>query len=137
MHFPNTGEKSDCETVIKVRRGTAYRVSPGNPFRINCTVEYSCNNAPPVMSWKYSQGNATTTSTIINDSARIHTKWENETNSRGVFHLYFDNIIISDSGLYSCQSGGSVGHFINVSLATIAGKYIYFHTSDLFPSNVY
>ncbi|XP_026220282.1 B- and T-lymphocyte attenuator-like [Anabas testudineus] len=107
-------EDSKCETEIKVRRNTIFKAVVGQELRINCTVVF-CNNS---VSW-YKVEKTAVPVNISNDS-HIKTDWKSLTNVEGISFLMFRNILSSDSGLYGCQSGGSVSHTINVSVHDIA-----------------
>ncbi|XP_060923342.1 uncharacterized protein LOC132996987 [Limanda limanda] len=104
-------EDSDCSPVIKVRRHTTYKTSPGRELVIHCPVDF-CNKSIPTVTWvKLLYG----TSKRVGSSSHIRTEW------RGVNHewaslLIFPKILSSDSGLYQCRMGSHVGHAINVSV---------------------
>lgn len=99
-----------------MRRHTAYNASLGEGLRVDCPVQF-CNGAPPTVSWYKVVENI---GILINDSSRFNTEWEPSGRLEGKSLLIFKNILISDSGVYRCQSGSAVGHVIYVS---VSGKW--------------
>ncbi|CAK6980801.1 B- and T-lymphocyte attenuator-like [Scomber scombrus] len=106
-------EDDDCVPDIKVRRNTVYNTSLGKNLRIKCPVTL-CNNSQPPISWNKLEKNAVPVN--FNRSTHIKTEWENSTPEEGISVLIFQNIQRSDSGRYLCQTGGSVSHYISVSV---------------------
>nr|XP_046238091.1 B- and T-lymphocyte attenuator-like [Scatophagus argus] len=105
------GEDSGCEIEIMVRRRTVYKVFAGEHFSINCTVVF-CNNSPPTVFWHKRED-----SDPVNvSSGHITTKWTKSSSSEGIFYLFFQGVLESDSGEYQCQGGGSISHSINVTV---------------------
>ncbi|XP_070711757.1 B- and T-lymphocyte attenuator-like [Pempheris klunzingeri] len=104
-------EDSNCEIEIRIHRGTHYEASHGEELRIQCPVVF-CNNQPPTVSWN-KIGN---TSVPVIISSHIKTEWITLNHSQGTASLVFQNVLRSDSGVYQCLSGGSVGHVIIVSV---------------------
>ncbi|XP_044043048.1 leucine-rich repeats and immunoglobulin-like domains protein 1 isoform X2 [Siniperca chuatsi] len=107
------GEDSKCEVEIRVRRNTVYEAFLGDDLRINCTVLF-CNNSPPTISWYKLE--KTNVNVNVSGSSHIKTEWKTLNHVEGISYLIFQNILTSDSGVYYCQSGHSVGHSINVSV---------------------
>ena len=110
--FDFAGE--DCEFEIRVRRNTVYETSIGEELRINCTVIF-CNNSPPTVSW-FKLGQSVVPVNVSSNS-HIKIEWKKIDDSRGISFLVFKKILMSDSGEYQCQGGGSLGHNINVSVS--------------------
>ncbi|XP_044201262.1 B- and T-lymphocyte attenuator-like [Thunnus albacares] len=106
-------EESDCDPGINVRRNTVHEALLGEDLTINCTVTF-CNNSPPTVSW-YKLEN-TPVPVNFNSSPHIKTEWEASSPVEGILFLTFQNIQRNDSGQYRCQSGGNMGHAINVSI---------------------
>ncbi|XP_071388439.1 B- and T-lymphocyte attenuator-like [Centroberyx affinis] len=109
-----SGEDSDCDLEIKVRRNTGYNASLGENLRIHCTVVF-CNNSPPTISWYKLYPSFTPVH--FNSSTHITTEWKISGNLEGISYLDFTNILTSDSGVYQCHGGGQVSHSINVSVS--------------------
>ncbi|XP_026219156.1 uncharacterized protein LOC113164199 [Anabas testudineus] len=105
-------EDLNCETEIKVRRNTVYEAVVGQELRINCTVVF-CNNSQTVSWYKFEK---TPVPVNISSGSHIKTDWITLKHFEGISSLIFKNISSSDTGLYLCQSGGSVSHTINVSV---------------------
>ncbi|XP_063323693.2 B- and T-lymphocyte attenuator-like [Pelmatolapia mariae] len=109
----NTKGDSDCSTEIRVRRNTVYNASVGQQLWIHCPV-FFCNDSPPTVSWFKVE--ATDVPVNVSSDSHIKTEWKHLKDSAGIFYLIFQNILRSDSGQYKCQGGGSVSHFITVSV---------------------
>ncbi|XP_036947355.1 uncharacterized protein LOC119015469 isoform X2 [Acanthopagrus latus] len=107
-------DSEDCEFEIRVRRNTVYKTSIGEELRINCTVIF-CNNSPPTVSW-FKLGQSVVPVNVSSNS-HIKIEWKKIDDSRGISFLVFKKILMSDSGEYQCQGGGSLGHNINVSVS--------------------
>nr|XP_046238093.1 B- and T-lymphocyte attenuator-like [Scatophagus argus] len=105
------GEDSGCEMEIRVRRGTVYKAFAGEHFSINCMVDF-CNNSPPTVSWHKREDS----DPVDVSSGHFKTKWTNLSGSEGIFSLFFQGVLESDSGEYYCRGGGSVSHYINVTV---------------------
>ncbi|XP_029986291.1 uncharacterized protein btla isoform X2 [Sphaeramia orbicularis] len=103
-----------CQTEIKVRRHTVYEASVGQKLRINCTVEF-CEGPPPPVYW-YKLENS---EVLVNVSRIRHleTEWRMEKHLGGVSLLVFGGVLSSDSGIYQCESGNALSHYINVSIS--------------------
>lgn len=109
------GEDSDCEVEVRVHRNTSYDAISGSELKVKCPVLF-CNNSPPTVSW-FKLDNTSVVPVNVNSDSHIKTEWENSNHSNnGTSFLIFKNIRISDSGLYQCHSGGTVGHNINISV---------------------
>ncbi|XP_036947354.1 uncharacterized protein LOC119015469 isoform X1 [Acanthopagrus latus] len=109
-------DSEDCEFEIRVRRNTVYKTSIGEELRINCTVIF-CNNSPPTVSW-FKLGQSVVPVNVSSNS-HIKIEWKKIDDSRGISFLVFKKILMSDSGEYQCQGGGSLGHNINVSVSDV------------------
>ncbi|MED6236100.1 hypothetical protein ATANTOWER_004477 [Ataeniobius toweri] len=104
-------DSEDCTTELLVRRNTIYEAFPGQQLRINCPVSF-CNNSPPPVSWFKIEEKLVRLS--VNNKNHITVGWEIWNSSRGTSYLLFQNIVRNDSGIYQCESGGNVGHAINI-----------------------
>ncbi|KAK2917514.1 hypothetical protein Q8A73_004260 [Channa argus] len=103
----------ECFPEIKVRRNTLYNVSLGEDLRISCPLTL-CNNSQPTVTWyKLDKRDV-----LVNVSSGSHVRqeWEPLQHLEGTSFLFFKNILISDSGLYRCQSGDGMGHIITISV---------------------
>lgn len=83
----------------------------GQVLRINCTVRH-CNDSQPKIVW-YKGVNATP---VAVQSPHITTQWEALNLSIGRFSLEFQNITITDSGLYRCNEEYAWSFSINVTV---------------------
>ncbi|KAI3366008.1 hypothetical protein L3Q82_009835 [Scortum barcoo] len=108
-------EDSNCELQIKVHRHTLYEGFPGKDLRINCTVVF-CSSSPPEVSWYKLEKTAPPSPLNVSSNSRIKTEWKSLKDLGGTSYLIFQNALISDSGVYLCRSGGSVSHYINVTV---------------------
>ncbi|XP_029300621.1 B- and T-lymphocyte attenuator [Cottoperca gobio] len=106
-------EDSDCEVETKVPRDTYYEAFLGEDLRINCTVAF-CDDSPPTVSWYKREENDVRVN--VSSSSHITTEWKLFSRLEGGLFLIFQKILRNDSGVYTCRSGGSVSHNINVSV---------------------
>lgn len=97
---------------FKVNHNTVIKTFLGEDLRINCTVEF-CSDSTPSVSWNKQENNVRIN---ISSSAHIKTEWKRLGDLVGMSFLIFQNVGINDSGLYQCEAGASVSHFINVSV---------------------
>ncbi|XP_075950884.1 B- and T-lymphocyte attenuator-like isoform X2 [Anarhichas minor] len=107
------GEESDCEVEVKVDRNTVYEAVLGEDLRINCTVEF-CSGSPPTVSWYKRE--TTNVPVNVSSSSHIKTEWKLLKQLEGRSFLIFQKVRRNDSGAYQCQGGGSLSHYINVSV---------------------
>ncbi|XP_041821891.1 B- and T-lymphocyte attenuator-like isoform X2 [Chelmon rostratus] len=106
-------QDSNCETAIKVRRNTHHAALLGQRLVIDCPVHF-CNNSTPTVSWFKNE--KTTVPVDVSSGSHIRTEWKQLNHSDGISHLIFQNILMSDSGVYQCRSDLIVSHNINVSV---------------------
>ena len=111
--FSSAGEDSECIPYLKVRRHTTFETSPGRELVINCPVEF-CNKSVPTVTW-FKLLNGTSKPISVRSSSHIRTEWK-EVNHEWASLLIFPKILSNDSGLYRCQMGHDVSHFIRVSV---------------------
>ncbi|XP_074520265.1 B- and T-lymphocyte attenuator-like [Halichoeres trimaculatus] len=105
-------DSDECEIGVKRRPNIEHKVSLGDELRIYCTVTF-CKNPPPTVSWvKLEQSDVP-----VNMSSRLSTEWKTTRDLIGDSILIFHKTVTNDSGEYRCQSGGSVGSKIKVSIS--------------------
>ncbi|XP_041821893.1 uncharacterized protein LOC121627203 [Chelmon rostratus] len=106
-------EDSNCETEIRVRRNTHRKALLGQRLVIDCPVHF-CINSTPTVSWF--KLDKTAVPADVSSGSHIKTEWKQLNHSDGISHLIFQNILMSDSGVYRCHSDVTVSHSINVSV---------------------
>ncbi|MEQ2257547.1 hypothetical protein ILYODFUR_035827, partial [Ilyodon furcidens] len=111
--LPLDADYEDCTTELLVRRNTIYEAFPGQELRIDCPVVF-CNNPPPLVSWYKIEEKLVRLH--VNNINHITVGWEIWSSSRGTSYLLFKNVVKSDSGIYRCESGRTVGHTINIKV---------------------
>ncbi|KAK9523910.1 hypothetical protein VZT92_017793 [Zoarces viviparus] len=107
------GEYSDCEVELIVNRDIVYEAFLGEELRIHCTVEF-CSDSPPPVFWYKSE--RTNVPVNVSSGSHIKTEWTLLKHLKGKSFLIFQKVRRNDSGAYQCRVGGSVSHFINVSV---------------------
>ncbi|XP_047210846.1 uncharacterized protein LOC124861302 isoform X1 [Girardinichthys multiradiatus] len=113
LFLPLDADYEDCTTELLVRRNTIYEVFPGQQLRIDCPVVF-CNFPPPPVSWYKMEEKFVRLH--VNNKNHITVGWEIWNSSRGKSYLLFKNVVKSDSGIYQCETGGNVGHAINITV---------------------
>ncbi|MEQ2283428.1 hypothetical protein AMECASPLE_011096 [Ameca splendens] len=111
LFLPLDADYQDCTTELLVRRNTIYEVFPGQPLRIDCRVVF-CNFPPLPVSWYKIEEKLVRLH--VNNNSRIKIGWKMSNPLEGTSYLLFQNIVKSDSGIYQCETGGNVGHNINI-----------------------
>ncbi|XP_068575998.1 B- and T-lymphocyte attenuator-like [Cebidichthys violaceus] len=106
-------EDSDCEVEVKVSKNTVYEAVLGEDLQIHCTVEF-CSGSPPTVSWYKSE--TTDVPVNVSSSSHIKTEWTLLKDLEGRSFLIFQKVRRNDSGEYQCQVGGSISHYIQVSV---------------------
>ncbi|XP_076579898.1 uncharacterized protein btla [Chaetodon auriga] len=106
----NSGD-SNCETEIEVWRDTSYKADAGKSLKIHCPVKF-CNNSTPTVSWFKLED--TNVPVNVSSGSHIKTEWNNSSHLVGTSYLIFQNILISDSGVYQCRSDLIGSHKIKV-----------------------
>nr|XP_045004362.1 B- and T-lymphocyte attenuator [Jaculus jaculus] len=101
-----------CKLQLYVKRHSAYSISAGQFFKMECPVEY-CDNRPN-MTWCKSSGMHCLP---LGDRRQLRTTWEERRNV-SVFILHFDPVLPSDNGSYRCSASSSHqvihSHFITI-----------------------
>lgn len=93
----SNGEAS-CQIQLNVKRNSEYNVSTGDILKIECPVTY-CVQRPNVTWCKQHKTNCLP----LEERPQLHMSWE-ENDRVSVFILYFKQINLTDSGLYSCST---------------------------------
>ncbi|XP_068575880.1 uncharacterized protein [Cebidichthys violaceus] len=106
-------EDSDCEVEVKVSKNTTYEAVLGEDLQIHCTVEF-CSGSPPTVSWYKRE--TTDVPVNVSSSSHIKTEWTLLKDLEGRSFLIFQKVRRNDSGGYQCQVGGSISHYIHVSV---------------------
>ncbi|MED6271263.1 hypothetical protein CHARACLAT_018408 [Characodon lateralis] len=106
-------DNEECTIELQVRRSTIYKASLGQQLRIDCPVVF-CNNPPPPVSWYKIEEKHVRLN--VNNNSHIKIGWKMSNPLEGTSYLLFQNIVRNDLGTYQCESGGSVGHAINITV---------------------
>ncbi|XP_075950886.1 uncharacterized protein LOC142952810 isoform X2 [Anarhichas minor] len=107
-------EESDCGVEVNVDRDIVYEAVLGEDLRIHCTVEF-CSGSPPTVSW-YKRERTDHVPVNVSSSSHIKTEWKLLKHLEGRSFLIFQKVRRNDSGEYQCEGGGSLSHYIDVSV---------------------
>ncbi|KAM4887261.1 B- and T-lymphocyte attenuator [Thomomys bottae] len=113
--------EESCEVQLYVKRHLVHKVLAGEPFRMECPVEY-CARRPDV-NWCKING---TECLPLGDILQSYTSWEEKKNI-SIFILHFEPVLSRHNGSYRC--------FVNLSQHFITSHSIAIHVTEKTQNN--